>query len=155
MIGFGSLQSPKDLLAKLQHDYRLLSDAPGNTYIAYNFFVTAEHMLDWLYPGDRGSGGEKSRTGKRQSEILLRIVSHIANGAKHFHPNPKRHHSVTHVDHSDAPYGHGKYGDGRYGADDLIVTLEGEAAAKFGVVISALTLAEHVLLYWQSHPPLA
>ena len=128
----------------------MLQEAPANTYAAFNFFITAEHMLDWLYPGDHGTSGWGKRKAERESEVLLRIVSNIANGAKHFKPNPKLHDSVTHVDHSDALYGQGPYGAGPYGGD-LIVTLDGDAATKYGPSISILALAQHVLDYWKSH----
>jgi hypothetical protein len=154
MLGFGPLQTPRDLLAKLQHDLDAMRAEPGSSYAAYNFFVTAEHILDWLNPGDRGTNGEAARTRERKREVLLRIVSHLATGAKHFEPNPKRHESVTHVNHADAPYGAGAYGVGPYGTGELTVTLDGDAAARFGSSISALALGEHVLRYWEAHPGL-
>lgn len=153
MEGFGTLMSAKDLCGKLEHDFRLIEADPGSTYAAYNFFVTAEHMLDWLYPGDQGTSGAASRTAERESGLLLRVVSNIANGAKHFKPNPKRHDSVTHIDHSDSPYGSGAYGAGPYGGG-LIISLDGPAAANYGTTISALELARYVLDHWRAHSAL-
>ena len=41
--GFFALGTPADLLKKLRHDF---------SYAAFDFFVTAEHLLDWKYPDD-------------------------------------------------------------------------------------------------------
>lgn len=149
MRGFGSLQSVWDLREKLEHDFRVLKERPADTYAAYNFFVTAEHLLDWLYPGDRGSTGAAARKTERETDVLLRIVHDLANGAKHFELNPERHDSVVHVDHSD--YGRGSYGTGPFGGD-LIVSLDGDAASQYGASMSALDLARNVHAYWQRHP---
>lgn len=150
MKGFGTLASAADLREKLEHDFLALQEKPADTYAAFNFFVTAEHILDWMHPGDGGSAAA-ARKAKRNSEVLLQIVSHIANGAKHFEPNPKRHDSVRHVDHGDAPYGFGAYGVGPYGGD-LTITLDGNAAKMYGSSISALALATYVVAYWRSQP---
>lgn len=148
MKGFGRLQSPQDLLAKLEHDLRQLEVNPWNSYSAFNLFVTAEHMLDWLHPGHRGTEGAERRTTERERSLLLRIVSNIANGAKHFEVNRRWHDSVVHVDESHVPYGEGVYGEGPYGAQ-LFVTLDGEAAELFGERVDALALARKVVGYWR------
>lgn len=153
MRGFGSLNSAKDLLKKLEADFEGLRAAPTDTYLAYNFFVTAEHMLDWLFPGDVGTEGPSDRAKERKSQVLLQVVSNLANGAKHFEPNPERHDTVSHVDESGSSFGEGSFGVGPYGGG-LIVTLENKAAEQFGPSVSALSLAERMLEYWRSHPRL-
>lgn len=52
MEGVFSLKTPKDLLGKLQHDYERLKANRLDTYAAFDFFVTSEHLLDWIYPGE-------------------------------------------------------------------------------------------------------
>jgi len=51
MKGLFQLQTARDLLAKLGHDYERLRNSPNDAYVAFDFFVTAEHILDWLHPG--------------------------------------------------------------------------------------------------------
>ncbi len=91
MQGFFQLETPDDLLAKLERDFARMNRAPNDPDPAYDFFVTAEHMLDWLYPGN---AGRKSREEQRDRHALLQLVSHIATGAKHMVPEAKRHKSV-------------------------------------------------------------
>src|SRR5713226_6055099 len=93
--GLFQLQTPRDLLAKLGHDYQRMKQAPDDPYTAFDFFVTAEHMLDWLHPGAAGKAG---RTAERNSQIFLQVVSHLATGAKHMVPEDPRHTSVQHAD---------------------------------------------------------
>ena len=50
--GFGSLQTPLDLLSKLEHDLERMRVSPEDTYAAFDYFVTAEHVIDWAYPDD-------------------------------------------------------------------------------------------------------
>ena len=64
-----SLNTPRQLLEKLRVDFERMKREPMSAYAAFDFFVTAEHMPDWLAP--------KSVKFK---EPLLQIVSHIANG---------------------------------------------------------------------------
>jgi hypothetical protein len=44
--GFAELQTPCDLLRKLQHDISRMAADSGDSYAAFDFFVTAEHLLD-------------------------------------------------------------------------------------------------------------
>ena len=67
-----------DLLQKLGQEFGRLQAAPDNVDHAFNFFVTAEHLVDWLYPGD-----ESRRRSTRESEQILQVVWDIASGAKH------------------------------------------------------------------------
>lgn len=148
MEGFADLRTARDLLKKLEHDYEVLRQEPTSSYNAFNFFVTAEHILDWRYPGGRGSDGAEKRHALRSSSELLKVVSHIANGAKHLILDDPRHQSVQHVDQVSTPYSSGAYGAGPYGGG-MIVTLEGPAAAELGASISVIDLARRVVAFWQ------
>ena len=59
--GFIPLQTPKDLLAKLEHDLGRMEADPTDAYAAFDFFVTAEHVLDWLHP-DSANGRQAARS---------------------------------------------------------------------------------------------
>lgn len=156
MQGIFSLQSPKDLLAKLQSDYEALCVEPGNSYLAYNFFVTAEHMLDWVYPGFANKG---KRQAERDSSVLLQICSHLASGAKHFLAEAKHHDSVKESGRRrrwnplagplEGPF------VPKMALSGLLVDLDGEAQETFGSSVRASKLAEDVLNYWSHHKKLA
>ena len=156
MKGIFTLDSPENLLKKLEHDYSLMSKAPNDPYLAFNFFVTAEHLLDWLYPGN---ANKKKRSEARQSEILLEICSHIASGAKHFQVEDSHH---TSVDDTvlrkanplrspifESPILHGG------GVPGLRVKLLGQAKKEYGSSIGVVKLAEKILEFWRSHPQLS
>ena len=91
--GFGELRTPCDLVHKLEHDFKRLKSIPQDQYAAFDFFITAEHIVDWIYPTDR-----PARKKLRLSSPLLQITSHIANGAKHFEATAKQHKSVINIE---------------------------------------------------------
>jgi hypothetical protein len=53
--GFASMVCAADLLVKMQYDLSRMEQEPADPYPAFDFFVTAEHLLDWLWPGERRS----------------------------------------------------------------------------------------------------
>jgi len=70
--GFGpELRSPVDLLGKLQHDLNRLLAAPTSTYAAFDFFVTANCMVDWVWPSATNKGEI------RAEHPLTRICEHL------------------------------------------------------------------------------
>ncbi len=89
--GIFNLRTASDLRQKLRHDLDRLKWSPTNTYEAFNFFVTAEHLLDWQFPG---YDDKAQRERVRSEEVILQITSHLANGAKHFQTQAKHHRSV-------------------------------------------------------------
>ena len=150
--GVFGLENPRDLLAKLRHDFLLLQRSPFDPYLAYNFFVTAEHMLDWLYPGNTN---RSQRESLRSSEVLLQITSHLASGAKHFTALSNHHKSVSGSTPSAGWFPRnyfpkGFFPTGYFGQGTLTVHLEGEAQASLGAAIMAVDLAERVLAYWEA-----
>ena len=68
MKGIFELRTPQDLLQKLRFDREQLKKDPTNTYLAFNFFVTAEHIKDWLHPG---KANKANRVQLENSENLL------------------------------------------------------------------------------------
>ena len=87
--GFFDLQTPQDLLRKLRHDSDRVKKSPMDSYAAFDLFVTAYHMLDWVHPGDSNKATRKQM---ESDNNILRVVSHLANGSKHFQVT--RHHVV-------------------------------------------------------------
>jgi hypothetical protein len=143
MKGFGQLENPRHLLAKLTHDYARMMAGPGDQYAAFDFFVTAEHMVDWVAPG---YARQQERSTIRNANPLLQVVSNIASGSKHFIAEDARHHHVQHVDVAPSPV---EPGDAMLVPASLYVTLEGDAAVRFGSEIAVMQLAEAVLSFWE------
>ena len=148
--GFASLQSASDLFEKLKRDHKRLIENRNDPDFAFNFFVTALHLLDWLHPRSR-----TDRDRLEQSELLLQICSHIANGAKHFEATARKHKSVADVEKGkglvfDSP----RNANGALIFDDprsgLIVKLTDEAEKKYGPQISVQTLADEIMKLWES-----
>ena len=146
--GFFSLQNHRDLLSKLQHDLQRLKDSPMDTYAAFDFFVTAEHMLDWLYPG---ADNEDQRKNLRNSVTLLQIVSHIANGSKHFKATAPHHKSVKDTHETEGVFDSIAFDPTAFDVGELLIELQGKAANEYGDTISADKLADKVVAFWEKH----
>jgi hypothetical protein len=145
MPGVFDLRSPADLLAKLGRELERLRAAPNDVDHAFNFFVTAEHMLDWRYPDPNG---KTLRKAKRDSEPLLQLVSHLASGAKHFDNLNEHHQSVA---DTGLKHRHPNPMMRRMMPSQLCVIAIGDAGAALGGSrITALALAEKVYAYWQT-----
>ena len=139
-IGLFQLKSPSDLLEKLCHDLERIRRNPLDQYAAFDFFVTAEHMVDWLFPT------VEAERKKLRNLPLLALCSHIANGAKHFEAKAKHHNSF-----SDSQVHPGAFSSGFSSGFDisgLIVVLDGDAKLTFGSEIYVWDLAEKILRYW-------
>ena len=129
---------PADLVRKLEHDFRRLQGNPRDTYAAFDFFVTAEHIPDWM----------RNIPVKREIP-LLRVVSHLAAGAKHFIPQDKRHQSVRAVEVEGGAFQADAFQADAFDVGSLVVQLQGDEAALFGTEVGVLQLAELVLQYWR------
>ena len=141
MRGFFLLRTANDLLQKLERDFKKLKQHPLDVDLAFNFFVTAEHILDWKYPG---RANKSNREKLRNAEVRLQVTSHLASGAKHFDVEAKHHTSVKDT-------GRVGYWPEGYWPESLIVYLDGNAASLLSSQISVLDLASDVLQFWQSH----
>jgi hypothetical protein len=141
--GFFELKTPEDLFRKLEHDFQRIVKEPLDTFAAFDFFVTAEHMLDWVYPNDA-----VKQTAERHSTPLLEVCSHLANGSKHFQATNRRHRSVD-----DTRHHRGAFSNAFSSAFDisrLEIHLQGSAAATFGNLVAVEDLAHQVLDYWRA-----
>lgn len=155
--GFFELRTASDLLAKLERDLEKLEAAPDSSDLAFNFFVTAESLREWVSPGEANAG---LRTREINSSLVLQVCSHIANGAKHFELSPRRHRSVEaaeaqHGMFSGDHFSPEMFPPGFFGGTVLVVELTGDARAAFGDEIECVPLARRVLAHWKAHPLLA
>jgi hypothetical protein len=157
--GFAELRVPRDLVQKLEYDLERIRKSPQDQYAAFDFFVTAEHIVDWIHPDD-----EKARKAVRRSSSLLRITSHLANGVKNFEAKAKHHRSVADIEKSryveagyvEAGYVEAGYVEEGYFEDPLIVHLTSDEQKSFGQSnIEVATLAQQVFEYWKDKAPQA
>jgi hypothetical protein len=151
---FFQLNTAADLRAKLERDLDQLKSNPMSSDVAFNFFITAEHLLDWVYPK---SVNKPTRTKERRNSVLLQVCSHLANGAKHFEVEDLHHDSVSSTDtaggYFNASYFASPYFSSAYfGAGRrLVIRLKGQAAKQLGDSIEVVKLAENVMQYWNTH----
>jgi len=137
MKGFTpKLQCPEDLLKKLKWNLQKLEEAPSSVYAAFDFFVTAEHIPDWI-------GNKEIR---RKNDLML-VVSHIANGAKHFEVSPIRHKSVSAMESRADPWPDESGIEGEH----IFITFSMADGAFSGLELSALSLARRVYEFWEAH----
>ena len=141
--GFGELQTPKDLLRKLEHDFARIAAGQEDDFATFDFFVTAEHIVDWLYPSS-----EPDRRTMRSNHLLVAITSHLASGSKHFVATHKHHKSVASV--RKDKYFAEDYAAKDYVAEPIVVKLSPTEAKALGASeIEAITLAKKVLDFWK------
>jgi len=156
--GVFALSTTTDLLAKLEHDLGRMRRSPTDPYPAMDFFWTAEHMLDWLHPGEQN---KDRRRQKRSKEVLLHIVWDIATGAKHFCVEDPNHASVRATGRATAPMLAIRYvGAGQPISrprlrEILYVTLDGDARVQYGDRFEVPLLAERVCEYWRRETQLS
>ncbi len=148
--GFASLATPKDLLEKLRHDLKRLESAPADPYPAFDFFVTAEHLLDWFYPDSASPKNRTIREQFRKTEALLSVTSHLANGMKHFKTTAVQHQSVSDVHVKKGIFDDKLFDRRIFDTDRLLVELTGADAVALGAQLTALELARRVLKYWET-----
>ncbi len=160
MKGIFNLKTTAELLQKLDHDLQLIKKNPGDPYLAFNFIVTAEQMLDWEYPGN---ANRKKRENMRDDE-LLQVCSHLATGAKHFIPEAKHHKSVKnsrkvgYYDGGALPKGSIPIGavpirsvPGRWSYKLIVEFSEKAAVRRFGKTIFVTDLATQIFDFWKNH----
>jgi hypothetical protein len=131
----------------------LLKRESDNAYTAFNFFVTAEHILDWLYPK---RVNKNKREKMREGSQILKVCSHIANGAKHFEIEDKHHNSVLKTEREGGyfpkNYFHKIYfAKGYFKEARLVVRLSGEAKKSLGATVDVVSLASQILQLWENH----
>ena len=154
MRGLFELRTAADMFEKLEAEYKALSAAPADSRAAYNFFVTAWHLLEWLYPD------QARLKSVRDTQAILQVCEHLAVGAKHFRPTATRLRSVTETGRAHywaAGYWHPRYWARGYWRDSLVVELDGAARDAFGPQMDVLPLAREAMKFWRSntdlHPP--
>jgi hypothetical protein len=138
-LDFFELRTAADLFCKIEDDLKAMEALPCDARLAFNFFVTVEHLPDWL-----------NRRDLVQKNCVLRIVSHLANGAKHFVLNESRHKSVKSAEASR--YVEAGYAEPGYFEESLDVHLSAEESSELGIsVIDVVSLGRKVVQFWRPH----
>lgn len=137
--GFFSLRTPLDLREKLEADYARLRSADPTSkeaqYAAFDFFVCAEHLADWV---KNATGGTLTALrGYPDGEL----VSHIANGAKHFRVDIKRH-AVAKETRVTQGFQANAFQNDAFQVGRLVIELES------GAVVPVIDVAARVLSHW-------
>lgn len=145
MSGVFDLQSPKDVLGKLERELERLRIAPNDKDAAINFFITAESMLDWKFPGDPNALVRKEY---RNREPLLLVVWDLASKSKH-RDLRSQHKSVESSGMAGKFFG-GSFFEGPF-FGTLSVTLTETYGNDGPRSLSALELAGKVFEYWKAH----
>ena len=144
-VGVYKLQTTDELLQKLQYDYNRLLASPRSTFVyaAFDFFVTAYHMLDWVFPGDDKA---QDRANFKKNNPIIKVCAHIANNAKHFRATNSQNYSVQHLDYVDIP---------PISIDDqsegFYITFNENELSHFGRVMRCEVLAKNVLEFWENY----
>ena len=143
--GLFSLRTPKDLLLKLGADFeRLRAAVPGSVeaqYAAFDFFVTAEHLPDWLA---RSTGGTLS---SHRAYPQGALVSHIANGGKHFRVDTTRHTTAKDTRSTPGAFQANAFQPTAFQTSRLVIDLED------GTTVGILDLATDTLAHWKKAIP--
>lgn len=139
--GLFSLRTPKDLLRKLEVDFnRLRAADPASVeaqYAAFDFFVTAEHLPDWL---SRSTGGSLT---SHRAYPQGALVSHVANGGKHFRVDTSRHTTAKDTRSTPGAYQANAFQPSAFQTSRLVVDLED------GTTLDVLDVATNTLGHWQ------
>jgi len=143
--GVFSLRTARDLREKLEVDFSRLSHSDPSSieaqYAAFDFFVCAEHIPDWLA---KTAGGSKSCHRSYRDGAL---VSHIANGAKHFQVKDTRHITVKDTTAIAGAFDAGAFDRSVFQIAKLVIELESGASE------DVLEVAARVIAHWRNVLP--
>jgi hypothetical protein len=164
---FFDLRTPEHLLRKLEREYERWQADPVNSDFAWNFFVTAEHLPDWIYHQEMPTSGKVrpdllglphgEPRDFRLSQALTRLCSHLASGGKHFYIKDRKIKKVVqHTERENTSYfAQGYFARGYFAEPYLRVSLTAEEAAELELDtadVDALWLATKILVFWRDFP---
>jgi hypothetical protein len=148
MAGLFDLVTADDLCAKLDHDYRRVKADSADVFAAFDFIVTAWHLLEWRYPG---KDGKAQRDALWQQYPILALCEHLCVSGKHYEPTNPNLPSVQGCFRKSA-WKRGAWAPGTWvkgtWQDGLIIELSGTAKAAFGEQITMHRLADLVMEFW-------
>ena len=121
---------------------------PSDIFVAFDYFVTAYHLADWVNPDSKAARREFEA-----KEPRLVIVGQIANGAKHF--EARAWDEVAELSTRDGYWGRGyfslRYWSRRYRPRPriVIVLTDAEAARLGQPELEILDTAKRITAFWR------
>jgi hypothetical protein len=149
MAGLFDLVSFNDLCAKLDQDYRRVNANAADVFAAFDFIVTAWHLLEWRTPGNAAKDERRSLC---EQNPILALCEHLCVSGKHYEPTDKRLNSVQGSFRRSAwPRGAWASGVWAQGVwqDELVIELSGTAKDVFGDRLTMREFAERVMQFWR------
>lgn len=149
MVGLFDLVSAEDLRAKLDHDYRRVKDSPSDVFAAFDFIVTAWHLLEWTYPYKEG---KVQRDALYLGHPILGLCEHLCVSGKHYAPtNPKL--QAVQASFRNSAWARGVWAPGAWAQgvwlDELVIQLSGIAKSEYGETLTMGQFADLVLEFWR------
>lgn len=138
-------RSDSELFDKLQADYQRLASDPLDSYAAYDFFVTAWHLVDWTHPSARDSGGREALLARAP---VLRICEQVAAGETYIGPYATPYALVGDTE-SGVPWAPITWPPSTW-TGDLFIRLDGRARELYGDQVTVMQLAQSVLHVWRN-----
>lgn len=140
--GLFELRTPVDLLGKAERDLVRLRSNPLDVDAAFDFFVTARHVPDWV----EAYGGRKAGEVFKQ-HVELRVCRHIADGAKHFLATHTNHRQVSGTSTAPGGFQSNAFQASAYQVGALTIVLDptDPDVSALGPSIDAVRLAERVV----------
>lgn len=135
--GWFEMKSAADLMRKLERDFERLRENPRDAMSAFDFFVTAYHLKDWVEEDIDPS-----------DHPILQVCGHLANGAKHFKAERWEEDGPVQDGMREGGAFSEEFGPG-FDIGELIVELRGDKAEQFGRKIEITELASKALEFWQ------
>ena len=148
MAGLFDLVTADDLCAKLDHDYRRVQADSADVFAAFDFIVTAWHLLEWRYPGD---SAKAQREDLCQQYPVLGLSKHLCVSGKHYKPTNPKLQSVQGSFRKSA-WKRGVWAPGVWAKsiwqDGLVIELLGAAKAALGERLTMGQFADLVVEFW-------
>jgi hypothetical protein len=149
VAGLFDLVTADDLCAKLDHDYRRVKASPSDVFAAFDFIVTAWHLLEWRYSG---KAAKPQRDQLLQQYPIPGLCEHLCVSGKHFAPTDPNLQAVQ-GSFRKSVWRRGVWAPGTWAhsawRDELVVDLAGAAKAAFGDSITMARLADLVMDFWR------
>jgi hypothetical protein len=149
MAGLFDLISADDLCAKLDHDCRRVKANSADVFAAFDFTMTAWHLLEWRH---QGSSNRAARDALCAQYPVLGLCEHLCVSGKHYAPTNPKHQSVLGTFRSSA-WARGFWASGFWGKnvwkDGLVIELSGAARSALGDRLTMEQFADLVMAFWR------
>ncbi len=149
MAGLFDLMTADDLCAKLDHDYKRLKADSADVFTAFDFIVTAWHLLEWKYPGNKA---KTQRHALCQQYPILALCEHLCVSGKHYDPTNPKLQSVQ-GSFRKSPWKRGVWASGDWAKgvwqDELVIELSGTTKNTLGDQLTMEKFADLVMQFWR------